>query len=229
MRWNEIAATIDTKEALRLAASYVEGKKVFTTSFSPEDQIITHLLVRLNLDVQMVTLDTGRHFEQTYALHERTEKWLGIKINAFFPDAKDIDTLYAAQGVNGFYESIANRHECCRIRKTVPLEAALSGAKLWITGLRADQSAFRKSMNMWEEDKARGLTKYNPLFHWSDEKVQEYIQRHQVPISELHAQGYASIGCAPCTRAITAGEHPRAGRWWWENSKKECGLHLSNK
>ena len=228
MKWNEIASNTDTTEALRLATSYVDGRKVFTTSFSPEDQIITHLLVQHKLDAQIVTLDTGRHFEQTYALHERTEKWLGIKIKAFFPDAKDIDALYAAQGVTGFYQSVANRHECCRVRKRVPLEKALSGAKLWITGLRADQSKFRKSMNMWEEDKVRGLTKYNQLFHWSDEKVQEYIQRCHVPVSELHSLGYASIGCAPCTRAVTAGEHPRAGRWWWETSKKECGLHLAS-
>lgn len=218
----------DPEQLLCLVNTHISGKKIFTSSFSKEDQIISFLIARNNLDIEIVTLDTGRQFEETYQLHHKTEEWLGVKIKTFFPNPKNLESLYISQGPNGIYSSIANRQKCCEVRKSLPLKEALKNVKVWITGLRASQSELRNSMKMWEQDDDRKLIKYNPIFNWNDSQVDIFIKKNRIPINSLYTKGYTSIGCAPCTRPIKTGEHSRAGRWWWEESKKECGLHLNN-
>lgn len=202
------------------------GQIACATSFGAEDQIVTDLIVRLDPQARIFTLDTGRLAEETYALMERTSARYGIAIEAYFPDAGSVETLYRAQGVNGFRESIENRRECCRVRKIEPLRRALKGMNVWITGLRRSQSATRETMELVEWDEANGLIKLNPLIEWDDETVWSYIHLNGVPYNPLHDRGYPSIGCDPCTRAVSPGEDIRSGRWWWENPEhKECGLH----
>jgi len=148
-----------------------------------------------------------------------------VTVESYFPDTTDVEELVRKKGFNSFYESVENRKECCFIRKVKPLRRALQGTSVWITGLRASQSANRQSFDMVEWDADLGIVKYNPLLHWSYDEMQEFITQNRVPVNSLHKKGFASIGCAPCTRAIEPGEDIRAGRWWWENSQKECGLH----
>lgn len=172
-------------------------------------------------------IDTGRLSEETYALMDQTNRKYGINVEVFCPDRKRLEELYKSQGINGFRESIENRKACCQVRKMEPLRRALSGLEVWITGLRRAQSPTRETMQLVEWDEANGLIKLNPLIEWSEEKVWDYIKTNKVPYNALHDQGYPSIGCAPCTRAISEGEDLRAGRWWWENPEhKECGLHI---
>lgn len=226
--FEDYLSSLNIEEALLAAASSVKGKKVFTTSFSKEDQIISYMIVQKRIDITIITLDTGRHFEETYQLHQETEKWLDIKIQTFFPDSKKLQSLIEAQGPNGFYNSIEKRIACCKVRKSLPLEKALDDVSLWITGLRSSHSELRNSMKMWEQDHTWNLIKFNPIFYWNDKQVDDFINKNHIPINSLYHQGYTSIGCAPCTRPVNPGEHSRAGRWWWEESKKECGLHLNN-
>ena len=202
------------------------GKIVFTTSFGLEDQVITHLLHDRGIALDIVTLDTGRQFPETYDLWAETERRYDIRIRAFYPDQTALEALLEKQGINGFYESRQARTACCHVRKVVPLNRALSEARAWITGLRADQSAHRQDMALLTQDAARQLIKLNPLFDQTRDQVMAFATANAVPINALHAKGFASIGCAPCTRAIAPGEPERAGRWWWEEEKKECGLHL---
>jgi len=170
-------------------------------------------------------LDTGRLFNETYELIDRTRARYKIPIEVFFPQTPAVEKLVTEKGFTSFYESVENRKECCHIRKVEPLNRALEGAKIWVTGLRSEQSANRQQMSLleWSEDKQ--LHKFNPLINWSFEEMMDYIQKHNVPYNPLHDKGFISIGCLPCTRAIEPGEDPRAGRWWWEQSQKECGLH----
>jgi phosphoadenosine phosphosulfate reductase len=213
----------------RLAAirNVVEGRIVFTTSFGIEDQAIGHAIFAQGLDIEVVTLDTGRLFPETYELWTRTERRYGRRILALCPDRLGIEALVARQGINGFFASVEARRACCAIRKVEPLGRALAGAAAWITGLRANQSEDRAETSLAVMDPKRRLFKVSPLFDWTREEVLSFIREHQVPHSSLHDRGFASIGCAPCTRPITPGEPERAGRWWWEqNEKKECGLHL---
>ncbi len=214
-------------EAVRLIAAQFPGQAVFSSSLGQEDQVITDAIFRQQLPVKVFTIDTGRLFAETYELLERTVARYKQPVNVFFPDAADVETFVNTKGINSFYESVENRKECCFVRKVKPLNRALAGAKLWITGLRASQSENRQQMQMieWMED--RQLYKFNPLIHWSYEEVLAYLQEHNVPYNPLHDKGFVSIGCAPCTRAIQEGEDPRAGRWWWEHSHKECGLHIA--
>ena len=148
-------------------------------------------------------------------------------IQVFFPNGESVEKMVSEKGPTSFYDSVENRLECCDIRKVRPLDRALRGAQVWITGLRAEQSEFRKNTTQFQWDERRQLIKFNPLLNWTDEQVEAYIKQYKVPVNQLHRKGFTSIGCAPCTRAIQEGESPRAGRWWWENSHKECGLHLS--
>ena len=215
--------------ARRLAGlrAAISGRLVLTTSFGPEDQAITHLIAEAGLDIALVTLDTGRLFAQTHALWEQTEQRYGIRIASAHPDADALASHLAAHGANGFYRSTAARHACCDVRKRAPLRAALHGAQGWITGLRADQSAARGALDYVAIDPELGILKANPLRDWTRAELDRFIAAHDVPVNPLHAQGFASIGCAPCTRAIAAGEPERAGRWWWEHDEsRECGLHL---
>ena len=198
----------------------------FSTSFSNEDQVITDLIDKSKTGVKIFTLETGRLFEQTYATWESTNAYYSIHIKAYSPDAAVLQGYLEQKGPNAFYQSVENRKECCYIRKVEPLQKALSGNAIWITGIRAAHSAGRQNTSLIEWDEVNKLIKYNPLLHWTDDEVKEYINRHKIPYNTMHDKGYPSIGCAPCTRAIRPGEDFRAGRWWWEESNKECGVHI---
>lgn len=213
-------------ERIQFIASYFAGERlVFSTSFGQEDQAITQAIASTKSAIEIFTLDTGRQFQESYELMDLTIKKYGISLQTFFPNTSSVETLVAEKGFNSFYTSVENRKECCFVRKMEPLNRALQGAKVWITGLRAEQSDNRADMPIIEWDENRQLWKINPLIDWSFSQLENYLQEHKIPQNPLHKKGFISIGCAPCTRAISEGEHPRAGRWWWENSQKECGLH----
>ncbi len=215
-------------ETLSYLASKHFGKILFSTSFGMEDQIITDIIFTNDIPIKLVTLDTGRLFEETYKTHSRTLAKYGKKIHVYYPDKQDVEKLVTKKGPYSFYESVENRKECCNIRKVIPIKRALDGAEIWVTGLRSGQSADRQNLNHLEYDRNYGLIKYNPLINWSMEEVQEYIKDNHVPYNVLHDRGFLSIGCSPCTRAVQPGDDFRTGRWWWENnSSKECGLHVN--
>lgn len=213
---------------LRALAQYLPQGLVFTTSLGMEDQVLTDMIARHMIPARIVTLDTGRLFQETYDLIDRTRARYKTTIEVFYPDAEILSAMVNSKGMNSFYESVENRKECCHIRKVEPLRRALQGATAWITGLRAAQSENRSSLPLIEWDESWALWKVNPLADWSLEQIHIYVEAHAVPVSPLHAQDFPSIGCAPCTRAIQPGEDIRAGRWWWEQSHKECGLHAKN-
>ncbi|AFD07331.1 phosphoadenylyl-sulfate reductase [Solitalea canadensis] len=214
-------------ESLAFVAERFPQKAVFSTSFGMEDQVITDAIFRAKSDIKVFTLDTGRLFNETYEVYSRTVARYKFPITPFYPNQDEIQEFVKTKGINSFYESVENRKECCRIRKIEPLKKALAGAELWITGIRADQSENRKGFNLFEYDASFNLIKFNPILLWTEDDVREYIKKNSVPYNFMHDKGFVSIGCAPCTRAIEPGEDPRAGRWWWEESKKECGLHSS--
>lgn len=214
-------------EAIRLVAELFPGKVVFSSSLGQEDQVITDVIFKNNLPVKVFTLDTGRLFYEAYELLDRTMARYKKPIHIYFPEAADVEAFVNNQGINSFYESVENRKLCCHIRKVKPLNRALEGAAVWITGLRAEQSDNRQDMPMIEWLPDRNMYKFNPLIHWSYEQMIDYIKANNVPYNPLHDKGFISIGCAPCTRAIEPGENARAGRWWWEASHKECGLHVT--
>ncbi len=200
---------------------------VLTTSFGVEGQVILHLIAEHDIDIEIATLDTGRLFPETYALWAETEQRYGRRIEAIYPQHANLEALVKKDGVNGFYNSQDARLACCHARKVEPLNRALAGAAGWIVGLRADQSSRRESTKLVSVDE-RKLLKLSPLFDWTREEVHAFAVANKVPINPLHAKGFISIGCAPCTRAVAPGEPERAGRWWWEeDDKKECGLHLT--
>eukprot|EP01136_Pigoraptor_vietnamica_P019751 Opistho-1_new@67726 len=201
------------------------GKVVFSSSFGQEDQVITDAIFKNNFNIKVFTLDTGRLFQETYELMDTTKNKYGKEFETYFPNTAKVEALVKEKGFNSFYFSVENRKECCGIRKIEPLKRALAGAEIWITGLRSEQSENRSDMEIVEWDANNNVIKFNPLIHWTYEDVLAYIKENRVPDSPLHRKGFISIGCAPCTRAIQEGEHPRAGRWWWEASQKECGLH----
>lgn len=213
-------------EALGQLADKFAGKAVFSTSFGIEDQVVSHLIFANKLPIRVFTLDTGRQFKETYDTWSRTLDRYRQPIAVFTPDTTALQEMVTTKGPNAFYESVENRKQCCHIRKIEPLSRALRGQQLWITGIRAEQSANRNNMTKFEWDDAHGLFKFHPLFDWTMAELRDYVGRHNIPYNPLHDQGFVSIGCAPCTRAIALGEDFRAGRWWWEDStKKECGLH----
>jgi phosphoadenosine phosphosulfate reductase len=212
-------------EGLRTISNLFPGNVVFSSSLGQEDQVLTDIIFKNDLPVKIFTIDTGRLFNETYELLDRTTARYKKNIQVYFPDAADVEEFVNVKGINSFYESVDNRKECCHIRKVKPLNRALKGAEVWITGLRAEQSNNRNSMPMieWSEDKQ--LYKYNPLINWTYQQMLDYINQFNVPYNRLHDKGFISIGCLPCTRAVEPGEDARAGRWWWETSQKECGLH----
>jgi phosphoadenosine phosphosulfate reductase len=199
---------------------------VLASSLGAEDQVLTHLILQENKAARIFTLDTGRQFQENYdVMDESTEKY-NFSYEICFPEAEAVRELMASKGANSFYKGIPERKECCKIRKIDPLREKLKTAKIWITGLRAEQSITRTETPLLEWDSAFNLFKLNPLTHWTEEQVWEFINQHLVPYNKLHDKNYPSIGCAPCTRAVQPGEDVRAGRWWWEQPEhKECGLH----
>lgn len=221
-----IRSATSPEEALAILASAYDDKITFSTSFGLEDQVITHLIFENNLPIKVFTLDTGRMFNETYSVWNKTVNRYGKPIETYFPQTQAVEELVKQKGPLSFYESVENRKECCFIRKVEPLNRALAGQQCWVTGIRAEQSANRTGMTDLEWDEAHRLTKFHPLFDWTFEQVKAYIKQHNIPYNVLHDRGFPSIGCSPCTRAVQPGEDFRAGRWWWEDtSKKECGLH----
>jgi phosphoadenosine phosphosulfate reductase len=197
----------------------VSGRVVFTTSFGIEDQAIAHAIFSQGLAIDVVTLDTGRLFPETFELWARTENRYRQRILAAYPDRVGVEPLVGLQGINGFYASVEARHACCAVRKVEPLRRALAGAVAWITGLRADQSDVRVGASFAIVAPRHRLIKVNPLFDWSREQVLAFIRENDIPYHTLHDRGFSSIGCAPCTRAVAPGEPERAGRWWWEQEQ----------
>lgn len=224
---NQLNQNQDIQQNLKFLAENFSGKIVFSTSFGIEDQVITDAIFSQKLAaVEVFTLDTGRLFQETYATWDKTQIQYGQKIKAYYPDHKKLEGFIHENGINPFYESINLRKQCCHIRKVEPLKRALNDVKVWITGLRAEHSPDRNALEVLQWDEQYELYKYNPLLHWTTDEVKEYVVKKGVPYNVLHDQGFVSIGCAPCTRALKIGEDFRAGRWWWEDtSKKECGLH----
>jgi phosphoadenosine phosphosulfate reductase len=210
------------------------GKKLFSTSFSNEDQLITYVIAKYKLNIEIFTLDTGRLFEKTYKIWNETIKKYQIKIAAYLPDIAKLEKFLNQHGSNSFYDSKDLRLNCCHIRKVIPLNRALydkNGNKdnLWLSGLRVGHSNNRKSKDFNEYDKGRSIFKYYPILDLSDKEVTDFIEAHNIPSNSLYSEGFTSIGCEPCTRKPTDPNDPRSGRWWWENDGvKECGLHLVN-
>jgi phosphoadenosine phosphosulfate reductase len=232
-QWNALnrmvldaGAECDLMKRVVQIRSLVSGRIVFTTSFGIEDQAITHAIFQQAVGIDIVTLDTGRLFPQTYQIWAQTERRYGQRIAAFYPDRTSVESLVARQGIDGFYDSVENRRACCAVRKVESLRRALAGATVWVTGLRSDQSAERAEISFAAVEHAYKLVKVNPLFDFTRERVVAFVRDHGAPYNVLHDRGFLSVGCAPCTRAVKPGEPERAGRWWWEHEeKKECGLH----
>ena len=225
---NNRFADSDVVEILKFFLDQYNGRIAFASSYSIEDQVITHLLASIDKNVKIFTLDTGRLPEETYKLIGTTNEHYDIKVKIYFPEFNSVEKMVQAKGVNLFYDSVENRKECCHVRKLEPLKRALSSEEVWIAGLRREQSVTREGVNLVEFDKRHGIIKINPLYNWTEDQVWEFIKLHNIPVSSLYKKGFTSIGCAPCTRAVTAGESVREGRWWWENpDTKECGLHVN--
>ena len=213
-------------EILRYFLDEYQGKIALSTSFGAEDQVLTDMVMKIDNNARIFTLDTGRLHPETYDVMDATNLKYNRKIEVYFPDTSSVQELYRTQGVNAHYESLEKRKKCCFIRKIEPLQRALKGLDVWITGLRAEQSVTRTEIPFVEYDNDFNVIKVNPLIDWTEDDVWNYIKENNVPYNKLHDQGFPSIGCAPCTRAVKDGEDIRSGRWWWENPEhKECGLH----
>ncbi|MCW8954379.1 MAG: phosphoadenylyl-sulfate reductase [Sulfurimonas sp.] len=218
------------KELLRFFLKLHKGHISFSTSFGAEDQVLTDMIFEIDNEADIFTLDTGRLPYETYDVMHRTNLKYETKISVYFPLSEDVECLYKEQGINGFYDSVQNRKDCCYVRKIAPLKRALEGVDVWITGLRGAQSITREDLQLFEWDEGNSLVKLNPLILWSEKDVWDYIKENNVPYNALHDKGYPSIGCAPCTRAVEVGADVRSGRWWWESPEhKECGLHINIK
>jgi phosphoadenosine phosphosulfate reductase len=201
----------------------------FACSFGAEDMVLLDVIAQEARAIEVFSLDTGRLPEETHSLLDTVGEKYTVPIRIYFPESPAVEAWVAQNGPNGFYRSVAQRLQCCEIRKVLPLQRALAGKKAWVTGLRREQSANRQNLQAEEWDEANGLLKFNPMLEWTADDVWSYIKTNGVPYNALHDRGYPSIGCAPCTRAVKPGEDSRAGRWWWESSEKECGLHLHRK
>ena len=224
---NEEFKNSSSQMILDYLLTQTQQRVALSSSFGAEDQVLTDIMLKIDENANIFTLDTGRLPYETYSVMDETNLKYGIKVNVFFPKSEDIEELYKTQGINSFYESIENRKSCCFVRKIAPLKRALEGVDIWVTGLRLAQSITRESMQMFEFDEANNVLKVNPLLHWEEKDVWQYIHIHRLPHNKLHKLGFPSIGCAPCTRAVEDGQDIRSGRWWWENPEhKECGLHF---
>ncbi len=224
--WNKQLHDANAEKIIAFFLDYFTDKIAFSTSMGVEDQVITHMISKINRKTKIFTLDTGRLFPETYDLIDRTAKKYDINIKVYFPNAEEIEKMVEEKGINLFYDSIENRKLCCNLRKIKPLMRAIRNLDAWITGLRREQAVTRQNLQAVEWDANNSLLKINPLINWTEQDVWNYVKENKVPVNPLHKKGYASIGCQPCTRAIQPGEEVRAGRWWWENPEtKECGLH----
>lgn len=223
---NQSLAVLSWQERVAVLANTQGAKVAFSTSFSFEDQAITHVIATKKLPYSIFTLDTGRLFEETHKLHQETRDKYNLAIQTYYPDAQDVEAFVAANGINGFYNSVENRKSCCHIRKVLPLARALKGVDVWVSGLRREHSDNRRNLDAAEWDEGNQVVKVYPLIDVGAEELWAFIKQNKIPYNPMHDNGFPSIGCAPCTRAIAAGEHPRAGRWWWEQSEQECGLHM---
>ncbi|MBU3695924.1 phosphoadenylyl-sulfate reductase [Dechloromonas sp.] len=227
----ELTASVATKvTAARQLLSEIArdfSPVVFANSLGAEDMVLTDLILTHKLAITVFSLDTGRLPAETYDLMAAVDKHYGVKLKVYFPHSEEVESYVRNHGINAFYESVTLRKACCYARKVEPLKRALAGKRAWITGLRAQQAATREGLPAREYDEGNGLEKFNPLADWSEKEVWTYIKQNNVPYNALHEKFYPSIGCAPCTRAISPGEDVRAGRWWWEAPEsKECGLHV---
>lgn len=224
---NSKAKGLDAQSLIKLAFDEFGSKVTFATSLGEEDQVITDIIAKVAPGIGVFTLDTGRLFAETYELMAKNQKkYSSLNFKIFYPDTKTVEEMVRTKGINLFYESVDNRKLCCGVRKVEPLQRALANMDAWITGLRHSQSVSRTDAKAIEWDAANNKVKINPLIDWSLEDVHKYIQENKVDVNPLHAKGFISIGCAPCTRAVAPGEDIRAGRWWWElPEQKECGLH----
>ncbi len=224
--WNKQFKNSSSEELLRFFLKEFKGKIALSSSMSVEDQLLTEMVVNIDPEIKIFTLDTGRLFPETYDLIDRTAKKYNLNIEVFFPESTDVEEMVYNKGMNLFFSSIENRKLCCNLRKLKPLARALNNLDVWITGLRREQSVTRADMQMVEWDENNSLLKLNPLINWSEEEVWKRVKENNIPYNPLHKKGFVSIGCQPCTRAVLPGEDPRAGRWWWENpDTRECGLH----
>ncbi len=225
-QWNRRFENSEPEELLKFFLKEFKGKIALSSSMSIEDQVLTEMVINIEPETRIFTLDTGRLFPETYDLIDRTSKKYKKNIEVYFPESNDVEKMVREKGMNLFYSSIENRKYCCDIRKLRPLARAMKSLDVWITGLRREQSVTRVDMKTVEWDENNNLLKLNPLINWTEDRVWERIKERNIPYNPLHKKGYVSIGCQPCTRAILPGEDPRAGRWWWENPEtRECGLH----
>lgn len=227
----ELSASVATKtQAVNALLADIAGKwspAAFANSLGAEDMVLTDLIVKAGLPIEIFSLDTGRLPLETYDLIATVDRHYGLKLKLYFPQAEEVESYVRTHGINAFYESVTLRKACCYARKVEPLRRALAGKRAWITGMRAEQAATRGNLATREYDEGNGLEKYNPLADWSEKEIWTYIKIHGVPYNALHDKFVPSIGCAPCTRPISPGEDIRSGRWWWENPEsKECGLHV---
>ena len=220
-------AGLTIKDTLDYFVANYAGKVTFSSSFSFEDQLISHEILSNNLPISIFTLDTGRLFSETYSVWVSTNERYNTHIIPYYPQHATLEAFVSEKGPNSFYESVENRKACCFIRKVEPLKRALKGNAIWVTGLRAEHSPDRNNLEFLEWDESNQVIKYHPLLHYTTVEVKAEITKHNIPYNPLHDRGFVSIGCLPCTRAIREGEDFRAGRWWWEEAdKKECGLHV---
>ncbi len=222
----ELKKEIEQVVAILTEAVHDFSPVTFANSMGAEDMVLTDLIERHNLDIEMFSLDTGRLPQETYDLMQIVSNKYSVPLRIYFPNVKQVEEYVAQNGVNGFYDSVALRKNCCHIRKVEPLRRALVGKRAWVTGVRREQAPIREKIEYSEYDVDNRLQKFNPLLEWTHQQVWTYIKHYEVPYNTLHDSHFPSIGCAPCTRAITPGEDVRSGRWWWESPEsKECGLH----
>ncbi len=226
---NDRFRNAEAGEVLKYFLGYFDSKIALASSLSIEDQVITDMMLKIDKSAKIFTLDTGRLPYETYNLIDKTNSFYDYKLEVYFPDKGKVESMVKEKGINLFYESVESRKLCCYNRKVEPLKRALSGLDAWICGLRKEQSVTRENLEIVEYDDGNRMLKINPLLNWTEDQVWDYIKANNVPYNVLYKKNYRSIGCAPCTRPVEAGEDVRAGRWWWENpDTKECGLHVHN-
>ena len=223
---NKKTVDMTAEQIIRLSHKEFGKKLVVASSLGEEDQVITELISKVSFDIEIFTLDTGRLFQETYELLSKTQKKYSMPFKVYYPDNEAVEDMVHDYGINLFYESVANRKLCCGVRTVEPLRRALKNADAWICGLRSAQSITRSDLDVFQWDEANHNIKISPIADWSLDQVHNYIKENNIDVNPLHAQGFISIGCASCTRAVSEGEDIRAGRWWWETpQQKECGLH----